>query len=324
MILEKVPDIPLLQVWNGLNVVEQLKVIKAIAVPCRDLCKANFPAYGSLYLSDEMPSGAIEVDSTFCIGPLTAAHQWGYAFDQKPDAEALQKYQGPCKNILVPLVLTQLHGDGHTSGHTFEDYLSHQITRARLKAQAQSKGSASRHIELLDVFKQITDSVFTTNKMRGVIAPMLSHPDLHTRNILVDVDDHTKVTGLIDWQFASVEPAYVFVNETPDFAEELPPIENLESLSEERKAARKRHEEHVDLCVKMWAVLGQTVGKTKPAATMPSEILRVLVAPGADWLHDEIGLQSLLEDLIEVCKDSDLQLPPVSVPRQPGDDARLD
>jgi hypothetical protein len=106
MILEKVPGIQLSQVWNELNVVEHLNLIKSISGFCRELCKVDFPAYGSLYFNDDKPPGAIEVDSTFCIGPLTAAHQWGCVFDSEPDAGNLQMYQGPCKNNLVPLVLT--------------------------------------------------------------------------------------------------------------------------------------------------------------------------------------------------------------------------
>ena len=34
-------------------------------------------------------------------------------------------------------------------------------------------------------------------------------------------DDPTFVTGLIDWQSTSVEPAFVYANETPDFADNV-------------------------------------------------------------------------------------------------------
>ncbi|KAJ5512870.1 hypothetical protein N7463_002422 [Penicillium fimorum] len=48
--------------------------------------------------------------------------------------------------------------------------------------------------------------------------PVLLHPDFHKRNLYVSVDDLTAITGLIDWQSASIEPALIDANETPDFA----------------------------------------------------------------------------------------------------------
>jgi hypothetical protein len=49
-------------------------------------------------------------------------------------------------------------------------------------------------------------------------APMLFHPDLNKRNIFVMENDPTVITGIIDWQSASVEPAYWYADDIPDFA----------------------------------------------------------------------------------------------------------
>jgi aminoglycoside phosphotransferase (APT) family kinase protein len=38
--------------------------------------------------------------------------------------------------------------------------------------------------------------------------PLLLHPGLHKRNIFVSEDDPTVITAIIDWQGASVEPAF--------------------------------------------------------------------------------------------------------------------
>ena len=57
-------------------------------------------------------------------------------------------------------------------------------------------------------------------------APTLYHPDLHKRNIFVSDDDPTIVTGFIDWQSSSIEPAFVYADEMPDFATSMPPSED--------------------------------------------------------------------------------------------------
>jgi hypothetical protein len=57
---------------------------------------------------------------------------------------------------------------------------------------------------------------------------MLFHPDLHKRNIFVSDDDPTIITGIIDWQSSSIEPAFWYADEIPDFARPVahPTLEN--------------------------------------------------------------------------------------------------
>lgn len=62
-------------------------------------------------------------------------------------------------------------------------------------------------------------------------APTLFHPDLHKRNIFISQDDPTIVTGIIDWQGASIEPAFYYADEVPDFARI--PTEGLSDSAEE-------------------------------------------------------------------------------------------
>jgi hypothetical protein len=67
--------------------------------------------------------------------------------------------------------------------------------------------------------------------IRNAAAPTLLHADLHARNIYVSNDDPTKVTCLIDWQSSSIEPAFIYANEVPDFA--TPPRSSYSEESEE-------------------------------------------------------------------------------------------
>ncbi len=55
-------------------------------------------------------------------------------------------------------------------------------------------------------------------RIRDAAAPTLLHPDLHKRNIFVSDDDPAVITGIIDWQSTSIEPAFWYADEVPDFA----------------------------------------------------------------------------------------------------------
>ncbi|RMD39708.1 hypothetical protein DV735_g5425, partial [Chaetothyriales sp. CBS 134920] len=59
-------------------------------------------------------------------------------------------------------------------------------------------------------------------RIQNVATPVLFHPDLHKRNIFVDEDDPTVVTSIIDWQSASIEPAFWYADEVPDFTASAP------------------------------------------------------------------------------------------------------
>lgn len=60
------------------------------------------------------------------------------------------------------------------------------------------------------------------SRILNAAVPTLFHPDLHKRNIFVSEDDPTVVTGIIDWQSASIEPAFWYADDVPDFARSTP------------------------------------------------------------------------------------------------------
>jgi len=67
-------------------------------------------------------------------------------------------------------------------------------------------GTAGDHIELIDHTRQVLKALGQTQQIQNVSVPGLFHPDLHKRNIFVDLADPTKITALIDWQAASLDP----------------------------------------------------------------------------------------------------------------------
>jgi hypothetical protein len=55
-------------------------------------------------------------------------------------------------------------------------------------------------------------------RIQDAAVPTLLHADFHMKNIFVSPEDPIVITGLIDWQSTAIEPAFIYANETPDFA----------------------------------------------------------------------------------------------------------
>ena len=84
--------------------------------------------------------------------------------------------------------------------------------------QPSYQGSVSEHLKLLNLGLKVFPKLLEHPQIRSNAAPTLFHPDLHKRNIFVSKDDPTVLTGFIDWQATSIEPAFYYADDTPDFA----------------------------------------------------------------------------------------------------------
>ena len=78
-------------------------------------------------------------------------------------------------------------------------------------------GSPADHLSLLDSGRAVIKKMSEDTRILTAATPMLFHPDLNKRNIFVKENDPTVVTGFIDWQSASVEPAFWYSFDIPDF-----------------------------------------------------------------------------------------------------------
>lgn len=110
-----------------------------------------------------------------------------------------------------------------------------------------------RHLKLLKVGQDVLFKLIQHPEIKSNTTPTLFHPDLHKRNIFVSKDDPTIVTGFIDWQCASIEPALHYADDVPDFAR-FPP----EGTSET---------DELSLCSQAyelgWAFLAPRLGATR-------------------------------------------------------------
>jgi hypothetical protein len=80
------------------------------------------------------------------------------------------------------------------------------------------QGSIQDHINLLKTSKEVMQKLIKDKRIQDAATPALLHPDFHKRNIYVSAGDPTVITGVIDWQSANIEPAFIYANKTPDFA----------------------------------------------------------------------------------------------------------
>jgi hypothetical protein len=158
----------------------------------------------------------------------------------------------------------------------------------------------------LDVNQSTLEAITAVEAVKTASKPVLFHPDFHTRNIFVDQDDPTQITGVIDWQAAAIGPVFVNVEDIPDFAQELSLDETLDAvLDAERTAAQA----DARRCAGTWAVMAHLCPKLGEAASVLDPLLcRYMAALGSGWLDDVVSLHSLLTDLSRQWRTLDCQI----------------
>ena len=162
------------------------------------------------------------------------------------------------------------------------------------------EGSADDNLRLLGASRELIDILVTGEAVRDASLPTLFHPDFHRRNIYVDRDDPTKITGIIDWQNSAVEPAFRYVENVPDFAEELPydrAIDGKRNASDAEEVDKA--ELDAELCEQAWTVMLQACPKVDSASRLDQVFIRALSSSHTGWTNSAAAVRSLLADLSE-------------------------
>jgi hypothetical protein len=94
--------------------------------------------------------------------------------------------------------------------------------KASNEPERRFQGSIDDHLNLLKSSRDILHILSQDSHLLTAAKPILFHSDLNSRNIFVSNEDPTKITSIIDWQSSSIEPAFWYVDETPDFATLVP------------------------------------------------------------------------------------------------------
>lgn len=159
-------------------------------------------------------------------------------------------------------------------------------------------------MRLLESSRKILEVIGDSAALREYCSPLLLHPDLHARNIFVDPNNPTEILGVIDWQSAAIEPAFVHAAETPDFAEE-PLLDR--TLDADVLHGSHELQEHARRCKKTWTVMISLCPKLGKASTLNTTLCRYLANISLGCSNEPILLRSLLTDVSN--EWSDLELP---------------
>ncbi|KAJ5737930.1 kinase-like domain-containing protein [Penicillium malachiteum] len=79
------------------------------------------------------------------------------------------------------------------------------------------QGSVETHVQLLKHTRIVLTQMASDTKVKFRLDPMLFHRELQLRHIFVLDEDLTVITGIIDWQSARFEPAFLYSFSTRDF-----------------------------------------------------------------------------------------------------------
>ncbi|KFY67899.1 hypothetical protein V496_01348 [Pseudogymnoascus sp. VKM F-4515 (FW-2607)] len=229
-----IPRTPLAK-WPTMAIDQQINCIDAIYRKLKEVVDIKFPAYGSVYFADISLDSASKqpLNQSFSIGPHCGSRYWDCNVGESIYHHNTKPNRGPWDDITA-----YSNGliDAGVSRVPPVDSLLHNLLRCY--------GSVETHLRLLKFGRAVINNMSNDQRVRDTATPTLFHPDLHKRNIFVSDDDPTVITGIIDWQSASIEPAFWYADEVPDFATTLP----HPSLENQLEPNSERCEKAFEVC----------------------------------------------------------------------------
>ncbi|KAL9038629.1 MAG: hypothetical protein Q9214_005202, partial [Letrouitia sp. 1 TL-2023] len=212
IIMEHADGIQLQQIWPKMSGDQKIRCINAIYQKMKEIANVEFPAYGSLYHTnmDLIFTTKVPLDQDFYIGPHCGGLYWDYNPTRPRCHQNSRLNRGPWSSLLE-------YCDG-----LIDVGIAKVPHNTELQHGPRYHGSPSDHLSLLDSGRAVIKKMSEDVRVLTAATPMLLHPDLNKRNIFVMENDPTVVTGIIDWQSASAEPAFWYADDIPDFARSIP------------------------------------------------------------------------------------------------------
>lgn len=294
IIQEHVAGVQLHQKWHKMNPEQHMLCTKALSLTMKKIASLDFPAYGSLYFSDAPLDSCLKIpfEQGFCVGPHCSPVFW----NRNPGEHEL--YGGPSSDCGPWRDLTSYCRGLINTGFS------------RLPKEAVDggkplpyQGSIQDHIRLLKSSQQVMQKLIEDQRIEDAATPVLLHPDFNKRNIYVAAEEPTVITGIIEWQSASIEPAFIYANETPDFAEppKLPEEDSLKGDEQnEAQDSRQRERELKDLsvCHQTYdVVMTALIPKLRPARLLDPTLFRPFHYTHTTWRDSAVALR---QELIEL------------------------
>ncbi|EAU35687.1 predicted protein [Aspergillus terreus NIH2624] len=173
------------------------------------------------------------------------------------------------------------------------------------------QGSIQDHIRLIEISQEVMRKLIEDKRIQDAAAPVLLPPDFNKRNIYVSPDDPTVITGIIDWQSASIEPAFIYANDIPDFAS-LPeePEKELEDAQVEPKTPSDKERERKDalICHQTYDVCMKGLApKLRPARLLDQTLFRLFHYCHTTWGDSAPAVRQELIELSTCWKELGLQ-----------------
>ncbi|KAJ5382009.1 uncharacterized protein N7496_004437 [Penicillium cataractarum] len=283
IIQEPVTGAPLHQLWPTMTSEQHMLCTKALSLAMKEMASLDFPAYGSLYFSDAPLDSArkIHLEKSFCIGPHCGSIYWNRGpreielyGDSSPDCGPWKNLERYCQGLIQT---------------GFSRLPKYAINNELLPHQ----GSNQEHIRLLNTSQSILQHLIEDTRVQESATPTLLHPDFHMRNIYVSIEDPTVLTGLIDWQSTSIEPAFTYVNQTPDFAS-IPEDFEEDTFQDERDPKQKQKEYKdalIYICIKGFAP------KLRPARLLDESLFQLFRYSHTSWRDSATALRQDIIDL---------------------------
>jgi hypothetical protein len=119
------------------------------------------------------------------------------------------------------------------------------------------------------------------------------------RNIYVSAEEPTVVTGSVDWQSTSIEPAFIYANETPDSAS-LPEVSGEDTFENEQKIPDHRRKEWKDasICHQTYDIcIKGLIPKLRPARLLDPCLFQLFYYRHASWRDSATALRRELLEL---------------------------
>ncbi|KAJ5223489.1 hypothetical protein N7468_008031 [Penicillium chermesinum] len=267
------------QAWPTMNSEQHMLCTKALSLALKEMASLDFPAYGSLYFSNVPIDASLKapIEQGFCIGPHCSPIFW----NRNPGEAEL--YGAPSPNC--------------GPWKTLQDYCSGLVETAfsRLPRHgaitqelAPHQGSIEDHIHLINATREVLQLLIKDQRIQNAATPTLLHSDFHMGNIFVSAEDPTIITGLIDWQSASIEPAFIYANETPDFATPAVDVDDTMSADSQSEVNNSSNNERARkdaaICYQTYDVcLKGLAPKLRPARLLGPSLFRLFHYCHTTW-----------------------------------------
>lgn len=228
IIMEHAEGVQLHQKWVQMAGDERVRCIDTIYRKLKEVVDLKFPAFGSVNFEVNLQNGCkrISLGGGLCVGPHVGTRYWDCNTGEPRYYHCTQPNQGPCRlprTLLALILADRLYNAGTTLDQNCDGLVDAGLSRVPPKDLSAEKrpsyhGSVQAHLEILERCRPVLKEMCVDPRIQAAATPTLFHPDLHKRNIFVSETDPSKITGIIDWQSTSIEPAFWYADDVPDFA----------------------------------------------------------------------------------------------------------